>query len=484
MMTTESSILKPDRAGELLMAGLIAAIAVISVTMVVSDSAWLVAAFCIGLAVVAVVRFEWFVYTQIFLLPWYPFLSAQLPLRDVSLVLRFILLAGVLAMRKRRGKPLAQWFGGSWVKRGILIFAGMIALSLLVSSFGPNVDALRSLARFFSYLAFFFALVGWLKTREQIAVVIKILLFSGILVALFGFLQVWQKGYTDLYYYLYPLQEEGLEEWNGRITSLLFHFNSLAGYLNLLLPLSLACMVLAGERWLRYAAVACHSTALAALYFTGSRGGLIAYLAMILVSLYFLKPRWAALSKVLLTSALAGAIVLSLQPEILRGSRLQEVDEFTSASRLALWSAAGAMFLQHPVMGVGYGNYRSLYNDYIPGATPNQLDAHNLYLQFLGETGAIGFLIFAAMMVGLAKVAIKLARNADSSYRVVGIAMGGALVTTLTHGMVDYLFNVSPQFGALFWLLMALGVVALEQSRVVIVRDQRAIEIRGAAAAS
>ena len=482
MMTTANSILKPDRSDELVIAALIAAIAVATVTTILSDSALLVAAFCIGLAVVAVVRFDWFVYTQIFLLPWYPFLSAQLPLRDVSLVLRFILLAGVLVLRKRSGKPLAQWFGGSWIKRGILAFAGMIALSLLVSSLGPNVDALRSLARFSSYLAFFFAVAGWLETREQIGTVIKIVLFSGILVALFGFFQVWQKGYTDLYYYLYPLQEEGLEEWNGRITSFLFHFNSLAGYLNLLLPLSLAVMVLSRERWLRYAAIACHGMGLAALYFTGSRGGLIAYLAMVLVSLYFLKPRLVALSQLLLAFALAAAIVLSLQPEILRESRLQEVDEFTSASRLALWSAAGAMFLQHPVMGVGYGNYRSLYNDYIPGATPNQLDAHNLYLQFLGETGVIGFLIFAAMVVGLAIVAIRLARNAVSLYRLVGIAMGGALVTTLTHGMVDYLFNVSPQFGAMFWLLMAMGVVAWEQTRVVIIPDQRAIEIRGAAA--
>lgn len=480
-MTTENSILKPDRSGELIMATLIAATAVASVSMVVSDSALLVAAFCIGLAIAAVVRFDWFVYTQIFLLPWYPFLSAKLPLRDVSLLLRFILFAGVLVMRKKRGKPLAQWISGSWIKKGILAFAAMIALSLMVSSPGPNVDALRSLARVLSYLAFFFALAGWLETREQIASVIKVLLFSGILVALFGFLQVWQKGYTELYYYLYPLQEEGLEEWNGRITSFLFHFNSLAGYLNLLLPLSLGCMVLAKERWLRYVAVVCHSTALAALYFTGSRGGLIAYLAMVLVSLHFLKPRLMALSQLLLTSALAATIVLSLQPEILKESRLQEVDEFTSASRLALWSAAGAMFLQHPVMGVGYGNYRSLYNDYIPGATPNQLDAHNLYLQFLGETGTIGFAVFIAMMLGLARVAVKLARNADLWYRLIGIAMGGALVTTLTHGMVDYLFNVSPQFGALFWLLMALGVVASEETRVAILNGQQTIEIRGAA---
>jgi len=186
---------------------------------------------------------------------------------------------------------------------------------------------------------------------------------------------------------------------------------------------------------------------------------------MLLISMFFLKPRRIALAKIILAIALAAAIVLSLRPEILSESRLQDVDEFTSVSRLALWGAAGYMFLEHPMMGVGFGNYRSLYNDYIPGAEPGQLDAHNLYLQFLGETGVIGFLAFGVMVFALARIAIRLAKNTETPDRVIGIAMGGALVTTLTHGVVDYLFNVSPQFGGLFWLVMALGVVAWNQSQ-------------------
>jgi O-antigen ligase len=464
MLTPQNAILKPARYGELAIALLIAAIAVASVTLVTSDSAALLAAFCIGLAMVAVFRFEWFFYTQIFLLPWYPFLNVKVGLRDISLVLRFVLLVGVFILRKQSGKSLAQWFVGTRIKKGILIFAGLLTATLLVSSVGPNVDALRSLARMFSYVAFFYAIAGWVETREQLENVIKLILFSGILVALFGFYQVWQRGYTDLYNYLYPLQEQALEEWNGRITSLLFHFNSLAGYLNLILPFSLASMVLARERWLRYVAVACHSMVCAALYFTGSRGGLIAYAGMVLVSIYFLTPRRVAISRVLLATVLSAVIVIPLQPEAAAESRLQEVDESTSVSRLALWGAAGAMFLQHPVLGVGYGNYRSLYNDYIPGMEPNQLDAHNLYLQFLAETGIVGFLAFCILIVSLIRAAIKLARSSDRLYRVVGIGMGGALAATLMHGMVDFLFNVSPQFGALFWLVMALGLVALKQS--------------------
>jgi hypothetical protein len=31
------------------------------------------------------------------------------------------------------------------------------------------------------------------------------------------------------------------------------------------------------------------------------------------------------------------------------------------------------------------------------------------------------------------------------------------------HGLVDYIFNVSPQFGALFWMVLGLGMAAQAQ---------------------
>jgi hypothetical protein len=80
----------------------------------------------------------------------------------------------------------------------------------------------------------------------------------------------------------------------------------------------------------------------------------------------------------------------------------------------------------------------------------------------LAETGIIGFLVFSILVIAFAGMALKLARQSDPLYRLIGVGMGGALAATLIHGMVDYLFNMSPQFGALFWLVLALGTVAFE----------------------
>jgi len=440
----------------------IVAVSVFVVVFAVAEPKFLTVAVFLTLALATLIRFEWFVYTVILLLPWYPILDYRPPFRDIILISRFVLLAGVWVIRRGQGKSLFEWFLGGRLKKGVLLFAGVASVSLFLSSEHANIDAYRSWVRLLSYLAVFFALAGWIESRQQVKTVLRLILISTIAVALFGLYQEFERGYTELYFHLYPLQEDALEPWNGRITSLLFHFNSLAGYLNLALPLALACMTLAKSRALRILGIVCQALGGAALFFTGSRGGLIAYGGMVLISLLFLAPRRAAILRLAFSLALATVLVLTLQ-ETGGAVRLQELDEFTWISRLALWGAAGAMFLGHPVLGVGYGNYRSLYQNYIPSAQPNELDAHNIYLQFLAETGVIGFLIFCILIVAFARMAVKLARSPDPYYRLVGIGVGGGLAGTLIHGMTDYIFNASPQSGALLWTVLALGAVAYQQ---------------------
>jgi putative inorganic carbon (hco3(-)) transporter len=463
-LTTRSVTIEADRTGKAGKELLIAAVAVTAVSLTVADSSFLVLGVCIALAVTALLRFDFFVYGLVFLLPWYPLLDVRPPFHDLFLLLRFVLLAGVWLMRRRQGKPFAEWIWGNRLKKGALLFAAVATVSLLVSSVHSSVDAYRSLVRLYSYLAVFFAICGWLETRQQVVTIIRVLLFSTIGVALFGFYQVFDGGYTGFYFHLYPTQEESLPPWNGRIPSFLFHFNGLAGYLNLVLPFAIACTVFAKERGLRILGFVSQVMAGAALFFTGSRGGLIAYGGMLLISIWFLTPKRKALFQVFVTAVLAAGLVLTMQ-ERSAGGRLQEVDDFTQESRLAVWGAAVAMFVGHPVLGVGYGNYRSLYNDYLGSNGPDLLDAHNTYLQFLADTGAIGFLVFCVLMFAFARLAVKLARQPDPFYRLIGVGMGGALATMLIHGMVDYLFNANPQFGALFWLVLALGIVAYEGAR-------------------
>lgn len=68
----------------------------------------------------------------------------------------------------------------------------------------------------------------------------------------------------------------------------------------------------------------------------------------------------------------------------------------TVALRLVLWSAAWKAFLSSPIVGIGIGNFRLVYQ-IIPEVAITELwkrvanmSAHNVFLQYLAETGVLG----------------------------------------------------------------------------------------------
>src|SRR5262249_12042978 len=111
----------------------------------------------------------------------------------------------------------------------------------------------------------------------------------------------------------------------------------------------------------------------------------------------------------------------------------------------------------------GFGTFRFNFHQFVPGIK-DDLDAHNLYLQTAAETGIIGFIVFFASMWMFFRHGFTLMRSDDPFWRMVGIGVCGALGVTMVHGLVDYIFIVSPQFGNLFWLVLALCLVAGEQA--------------------
>jgi putative inorganic carbon (hco3(-)) transporter len=392
----------------------------------------------------------------IFFLPVTPFLNWNFPIRDLSTLVRFSLFAGALLYRATHHSNLRKWFFGGWLTRAILGYL-VIAIASAVFLNPLTLDAQRELMRLASYVCFYYVVIDWCHTEDNTRTLLKVLMASTIVVAIFGLWQAVSGGYTAVYDFLYPIQEEisQIPAWEGRITSFLEHYNGLAGYLNLVIPFCLAFAMGGTDPVLRTLSRWCLALAGIALLLTQSRGGLLAFIAILLVHVCFsardrkTRVRRVALALVacLLVAAVAGFFF----------QRLTEIDDFTAVSRMAIWGGAFTVFVRSPVLGTGFGNLRGLMGGLLNLPDGWTGDAHNLYLELLAETGVLGFLVFGLLMTLAMRTALRQLRWTDNHFnKMTALAIFAVICGVLVHGMVDYLFHTTPQVTALFFLVLGL----------------------------
>ena len=403
----------------------------------------------------ASMRFRPLLLAIVFFLPINLYLSWDLPIKDLQTLLRFCLFSGALLARQRAGERMLPWLFSGRVTRALLgYFAVAVMASIIFNT--PTGSVARELMRFASYLCFYYAVVDWVRTDNDTKSILQALMFSTIAVAIFGFYQFIVGDYTGLYEALYPVQDELLKNppFVGRITSFLSHYNGLAAYLNMVVPFCIGFAVRAQDRFSRLLGGACFMFASLALLLTQSRGGLLAYVGILFLAACILpKTRTARLRWV---SVIA---LFSLSGWLLAGmifQRLSGVDSFTEVTRLAIWAGAGLLFAGNPVLGVGYGNFKTALASAIAVPDGLMLDAHNLYLELLAETGVTGFAAFTVLVIICLRQARRMFRETGEMAQIVGFGVIAAIAGVLVHGMVEYVFHNSPQCAAMFYLLPAL----------------------------
>ncbi|MBC8720083.1 polymerase [Paraburkholderia sp. 31.1] len=125
------------------------------------------------------------------------------------------------------------------------------------------------------------------------------------------------------------------------------------------------------------------------------------------------------------------------------------------APRLALLKYGWTMFKQHPLLGVGWGEFPSHQFELVKqlGGVEIANNSHDIFVDLLAKTGLIGL---AIVLVGLVAWLVRVARAPQSAARVFGIALIGVLTM---HALVEY-----PQ-QYMFFLLPAMFVFGLLETR-------------------
>ena len=140
----------------------------------------------------------------------------------------------------------------------------------------------------------------------------------------------------------------------------------------------------------------------------------------------------------------------------------------TPASRLSIWGKTIDMIADAPLVGVGLGNFRSIYETEYHPELANDLrrgaHAHNLWLHQAAEIGIVGALCLAALWIRVLMTAWKTARR-DRNFVAVGVwlALLGGAASNLIDGVPYQSLGIRVYM--LHWILF--GLVAGSSQAVV-----------------
>jgi O-antigen ligase len=205
------------------------------------------------------------------------------------------------------------------------------------------------------------------------------------------------------------------------------------------------------------------------IFFTYSRGGFLALLFALGVLLALRRPNFFPL---VITFVLAYTVSQFLPDSYtsrittlfqLAPAQSNTVTDVSFVGRTSENTAAWRMFIDHPILGVGLGNFKDNYQDY---ARDIGLDRRrvprspaSLYLELLSEQGVVGTVIFI-FLTGLIFREMVSARN---NFRRTGLIDHSFMVMALISGFSGYLFSAifkNSAYSNVFWVIVGLAIAA------------------------
>jgi O-antigen ligase len=289
-------------------------------------------------------------------------------------------------------------------------------------SFHPislNPDETRlELFRILSYAAIFFVIVNHYRTKDQVNSLVKTIVFMGCFLVVFSLIQ--KATWNGRIFWIYPVDEAFRSK---RIWGSYLNYDHFAGYMEMVIPMAMGLLLyrtpsvatlpqvplslkiarfMTSENLARYAILFLLVLVMAAaLFATFSRGGILAF---VFSSLFFawityrrrsLKQKTGLLA--LLAAVIFAAVVLASWDRL--EERFADLEE-DHVGRLGIWTDSIGIFHDFPVWGTGLGTFKNAYMRYQTSRSRLLFEhAHNDYVEMLTDTGAVGFLAGAGMVL-------------------------------------------------------------------------------------
>lgn len=343
----------------------------------------------------------------------------------------FIYAVGYVAVKGKIPALLASWQARFFVALIVLAFFSFLAL-------GNKSDiAMSPIMSYVSFLFMFFVTLVLIDSIPRLRYVVFSLV-GALAIASLYLLREWQKG--------------GFRETHsvGWVTGDANYFG-----VNALLSLMLAYYLLRTKLpfWQKIFCLACGGLTAVALVVSESRGAFIG----ICVCAVFLFFRTKKKLPFVVGAAVLGCLFVLMPSSPLKRILHPQYGDITSTQAHEMLFYAGIkVFREHPILGVGLGNFKHTMDMMGINAGRGGYIAHDVYIEYAAEMGILGLLLFLALLVStyrsLGKVRAEARKRKDAFF----FAVTSGMQTGLVGFCVASLF-LSAEYQKTFWIVIFLS---------------------------
>jgi len=305
-----------------------------------------------------------------------------------------------------------------FVKTPLNIPLLLLTISALTSFLAARAVYLsqRDFINLTASILLYLVIIDVIRTKEQILKLLLVLICLTGITALYGTLQ-----FYGMDYFKYWVGNIGRK----RMFATFGNPNFLAEYLICILPISFVIALLGRKKIYSVVCGLSFFISCLALLISQTRASWIgAFVSFIFMALLFVFKDKAFITKnkkklliiplliivVCITFVGLNLIRHNISDSYALGQRIKTI--FNDPFRVFVWKATWQMFRDHPLTGVGLGNFKLLYVDYqalllsrqqLPSyiITSNVMRAHNEYLQVAAEMGLPGLVIVCWLIIAL-----------------------------------------------------------------------------------
>lgn len=144
------------------------------------------------------------------------------------------------------------------------------------------------------------------------------------------------------------------------------------------------------------------------------------------------------------------------------------LSDIIDKDREMIWQSGWRMFMSRPWVGLGIGTFMFNFNKFAIEGYPNTVPyAHNCYLQIASEIGIFGLISFLAILFIFfyrgAKALLSKGTRTFNWYMLLA-SLAAALGYSAQMSVDTIFYNLD--LGALFWLMLGIGIVSLKNLEV------------------